>query len=193
MAINFPGPYTVELKYTTEGLQHSMQLNCDVDGDPVIGTVPTAINLLQRDATTIQLDVAVDTLLTQLLPQFSDESTFDEYILYKNVPESTEKTFITAGVLGDAGTSLTATEFAHQSTYTFRTQEGGVMRLVLLEDANQVKVRTPYGELGAAAQALMDYITGLTNWILARDTSYPIVPMARTGGENEAVFRKRYR
>jgi hypothetical protein len=43
------------------------------------------------------------------------------------------------------------------------------------------------------AATLLALVEGTDNWMLARDTSYPIAGMNYLHGQNERIFRKRYR
>lgn len=193
MAINFPGPDEVEINYTCFNLDHSMRLNCKVVGTPIVGQDPTTIEVLQRSGFPLALDVAVDLFVEKLLPLFAPDATFNDYNLYQYTEGTFDKTYITTGSLAEDGTAAGVTQLAHQNTVTFRTQEGNGMKIVLLESESTNQLKLPYATVGTTYKNLMDYLTGTTNWILARDTSYPVVPLNVVGGQNEKLFRIRYR
>lgn len=193
MASNFPGPYEIEISYTVDGDQHKQRLNVDVSGTPAVGADPTTVDLLRRSGLTCTLDVAVTEWIDLLKVRFATTASFDAYILWSYTPLTTDRSYVTSGTIGTAGTAVAASTIAHQETYTFRTFEGGIMRLVMLESTATSLVRIPYASAVTSAKAIFDYVTASTNWVLARDTSYPISSLNLTGGQNEAVFRKRYR
>ena len=193
MAINFPGPYEVELHYTVDGIEHDMRLNCQAVGVVTVGTVPSAIDLNTRNLGTVDLATAVDLFSEELIKLFSSTMSINGYDFYSYAPNSFVRTWLTAGGLSKSGVSGYPTIPAHQSTFTFRTQEGGVMRIVLLDDSASSNVRVPYAAAPTMFQTFMNHVTDPDNWILARDTSYPIAPMNWVGGQNEAVFKSRYR
>lgn len=190
---NFPGPQVIEISYTCSGVQHKMRLNTHVAGDPAVGEDVANIDLTLRDLTTKNVDTAVTEWINLLKPFFHTTTTFDEYSIWNYVFQTFDRVFVTSAPIGISGTGTGSVTLAQQDTFTFRTQEGGTMKIVLLESAGISKVRETYASLGAPSQAVFDYCTDSDGWILARDTSYPAAPLAKIGGENEALFRKRYR
>ncbi len=193
MVDNFPGPYEIEMFYTVGGLQHTQRLNCFVDGSPPPGTPIVNISLNQRDFTLINVDTAVLAWVALIENLFNDTVTFDNYNVWQYTPLTYIKTFIAANTIGLPGTHVNPSNLAHQMTMTHRTIEGGILRIVLLESISQENTRVPYASAPADVQAVMDYVTRPNSWILARDTSYAIANLNYSTGENEAIFKERYR
>lgn len=193
MAVNFPGPYEVDINYEQDGLDHKLRLNCDVVIVPTVGDLPADIDLVTRQGTGIALDVAVDAITDFIHPLFESASVLTTFDFWRYDPLSFSKTYITTGDISKAGTSATHNTRAGQSVYTHRTLEGGIMKVTLMEPSIFSNLVTPYASLGAASQALMDYVCDADTWILGRDTSYPVVPLNLAQGQNEATFRRRYR
>lgn len=77
----------------------------------------------------------------------------------------------------------------------FRTKEGGTMRITLQEATQAVGSPVAYGDLGAVRQALVDYVELVAEgaYFLGRDTSYPLAFTRMFPGQNEAIFKKRFR
>ena len=190
---NFPGPYEIELKYTCSGEQHVQRLNCDVVGSPTPGTDPTTIDMNLRSGSTIKVDAGVNawTLLIDAL--FHTSVTFDDYTLWSYAPLTFDRTFIATATIGTNGVNAGAVNLSFQQILTFRTLEGGVMKLNFMESSATSIARLTYAASGPAVVAIFDFVNGTTNWILARDTSYPIAAIHSMGGENEALFKKRNR
>lgn len=193
MANNIPGPYQIEISYTVDTVVHKQRLNVEVSGTPAVGADPSTVDLEMRNTNTLLMDAAVDAWCTLLADRFAPTASFDSYILWKIDQDTEERSYVTSDVIAIVGVSGSATNLAHQNTLTFRTFEGGVMRIVLLEPVGTSLVRVPYSSVGAGVKAIMDFVFSDVNWILARDTSYPIAPLNSVSGQNEAVFRKRYR
>jgi len=193
MAINFPGPYEVEFRYTTSGVQHTARYNCDVTGTPVPGDLPSAIAVNLRNGSTLTLDVIIANWVLLLDSLFHTSTTFDDYTFWKYTPLTYDRTFITTASIGSSGTGTNPTNLSHAIILTMRTIEGGVMKLNFMESLNVQISRLTYAASGPDVRAIFDFVTGLTNWVLARDTSYPIASIHSLGGENEAIFKKRNR
>ncbi len=193
MALNFPGPYEVELRYTVSGLIHTQRINCDVVGTPSPGDLPASINLVSRDASNPVLTTAVTAWVTLIKAAFNTATTFDDFTLWKYTPLTFDKTFISTGTLAIAGTDAALHVANIQQILTFRTQEGGPMRVVLMEVTSANELRTSYAASSALYQTFMDFVSGLSSWFLARDTSYAIASLNVVGGQNEALFKIRNR
>lgn len=194
MAVNLPGPYFIEITYETSGLNHKMGFSCQVSGTPVVGTSSDLIDILQRDATTVTLTNAVNDFVDLLKPMFQTVTTFIDFTLWQYVTGTLERNFVSTGALGVAGTSAGSAQTAHQATSTFRTQNGGILKLVMLESIfsdNDVVALSSVSN--TALLAISAFIVSTDSWLYARDNSYPIAPLNFSGGQNEALFRKRYR
>lgn len=193
MATNFPGPYEVRLFYTTSGLQHQARYNCFADASPTPGTASNAINLVQKDASLINLETAVDDWIALLAPVFNTAATFDRAELWQYEVGTTNATFIAAWTIGSNGSSATSPNLAHQDTLTWRTLEGNILKVVLLDGISISKDQVSYAADLPAFKAIADYVVSNDDWIIGKDTSFPVAYIRRSGGENEALARRRYR
>lgn len=194
MAVNFPGPFAIELKYVVDGFNHKFLYSCRVDGDPAPGTSVSLINLLTRDDSLVNIDLAVTAWVGLIDSLYHTSVSFGEYILWKYVPLSTSRTFVTAGDVGANGVSATVYTPAKQDTLTFRTAEGNLMKLVFLEGSGSGDDIVPLASAGGSTvPAIRDFVLSPANWILARDTSYPIAGLSWAETQNERVYKKRFR
>lgn len=194
MAINFPGPYEVRINYTSGGRDHQQRLNVRVAGTPVPGVDDfTTIDALRRDDSPFALDAEVDAWVALLQPFYNNAtSSFTTAELWSYVPESFDASFVAAYALGVNGSSASAVVPASQLIFTFRTQEGGIMKINLMDNilAPADKDAPPYpGTSQAVANAI---VLGTSPW-LARDTSYAIASIGLYPGQNERLFKKQYR
>lgn len=194
MTLNYPGPYTVEIKYQVSSLTHTQRLNCDITNSPAVGDAFSTILVLQNDTLTTSLDLAVEAYLLTIVPFFNTSVQVTSVKLFKNVALSFERDYVSAYTpTTNAGTSASPTVLSDQQTYTFFTAEGGVMRTVLLETKDGGNSQLGYGALGASSQTHVDYIIGNNGWIIGRDTSRVRAFNLLSQGQNESVWRKRNR
>lgn len=194
MPENFPGPFEVELFYTANGNEHVARINCNTgSGVPVVGTNPTAIDLLLADGTNKTLQTAVQEYADLFKVWLNTSDSVDGFDFYAYLTPGGARQYVTSGVLGISGTSGSSAVIAHQTTWTFKTQEGNTMRMVLMELVLGGNTRRPYSSISTTEQGFMDYIAADDTWIMARDTSYPVVPRNQIGGQNEALFKRTYR
>lgn len=198
MAINFPGPYQLRIGYavTPTGLAlvpHVMQLNINLVGTPDGGTPFTSIDAVQADAGTVNLATYVDNWIDALKPCFSSTTQFGECQLWRYAPLSFDATFISSYGINEAGTAVSGAQPAGQVLFVYRTREGGVMKLSLME-STRAAGSPDYPPVGIAEwQTVDNFIRADTNCFLGRDTSYPETLTAVFPGQNEALFKKRYR
>jgi len=199
MAANFPGPYEVRLLYTTSvsavPLNHRQRLSCAIAGDdPTVGTPFSGIDVGRRVGGAIALDAAVDAYVALMKVFYaSGASTIVSAELWKYASESFDASFVAAYDIGEAGTSGSANQAAAQSIVTMRTTNGGIFKLSYMETVIPAAVTDPgtISNLGLE-NLIADIEAGNQPWI-ARDNGFPIVRIAHYPGQNEALFKKRFR
>lgn len=197
---NFPGPYQCRFRYTgnyaSVTLNHLMQLNCAVDGSPSPGTAFSAINLVGSTGGLSALDTEVDALWTIMAPMFNSGSTaFGLVELWKFEAGTEQADFVSSYQTAVTPSSGTAIYPASENIYTFRTTEGGLMKVYTEETIYTPATPKGYAALTGDQQNFVDnFASGVaaTFW-LGKDTSYPFNFIQLLSGQNEAVFKKRYR
>lgn len=199
MVANFPGPDEVELLYAVNNavggnIIHRQRLNMELDIDYTPGTAVSSMSVLRRGGTTLPLSTAIDAWVALLRPLYNTgDVNFIGANIWRYTPLSYERTFLNSYNVGLAGSGATATSLAHQDTITFKTLEGGEMRIVLLETILTTFGVDNFPFANAPIQAIATFVTGTGNWILGRDTSYPIAVFNHLLGQNEKTFNQRYR
>lgn len=194
MAINYPGPLQMRIFYSVSSVEHQLQLNCIPAVTPEVGDLFNEINLVGRNGTNYLASTVLGQLLTVLEPLFSlTETSFDRAELWAYAPGTFDATYISSNDISDAGSSGTAPVPAGQQIFTFRTQEGGVMRLTLMEGTEAPGQSQGYASMSALNQALVTHVNRPEGVWVGRDTSYPVAFMKHHPGTNEAVFKRRYR
>lgn len=199
MVQNFPGPYVVEIFYSvnqTPGgvLTHVARMNCNLVSAPAVGTTFDNISVVPRSAANKTLDTAVDELVAVLQPLHDQTRTsIINADLYSVAPQSNDRTYISSYAIGLPGSSGGAAQPAAQHCLSFKTQEGGTMRFYVLESQSTFVGRDDAPITSPDWNALAAYIVGTGGWLIGYDTSYPIVFRRWLGGQDERVFRQRYR
>jgi|SRR3990172_6090248 len=193
MALNFPGPYDVRIFYTVSAREHVQKLNVSLASTPDPGDPFSGITATTRVGGTRALDDAVDDWVAVIDNYFnSTDASFVRAELWQYETESFDAHFVTTYDISAPGISAIATVPASQVTWTFRTLEGGVMRVTLLDTQSGVAL-PDYPPYSSAAQDVADFVTASDNPWLGRDGSYPFANIAVSYGQNEALFRKVYR
>lgn len=197
MAQNFPGPYEVDYSILVTGITHHLRLSCVALGSPLPGTAPALVNLQTRAGTPQTLQICAQSLWNFLRIPFHNSVTLTGFTLWRYpIAGSLQKDFVTSGVVTNpAGASTSATTLAHQQTLSFRSANGGVMKVVMLESAYSGNARNTLisNGSGSSEQQIAAYLLSSAGWAIARDDSFPIVPLFSVGGQNEAIYKIRFR
>lgn len=199
MAINYPGPYTIDLIYSVNAspgglVEHKQTLSVDIISSPTPGTAFSAITVLYRDGHNGPLDNALTAWLTPVRALFNSSNvTFIRWELWKNTPLSFERTYVSTENIGLTGSTGTGAIAYAELILTFRTFEGGVFKLHF-EEHSTYSPQSPitYSAASTNIQDIVDFILDpAANIFLARDTSYPLSLLNILPGGNEATFKKR--
>lgn len=199
MALNFPGPYGLKIFYTTTpvgfpAMTHKLEVNVKVVGTPTPGTSADDIVVETHDSAGISLEGAMLAIVNAMRPLYHTSTDFTLFELWRYAPNSFDATFITSDVIGLQGTSVTNAAPAGQVIMTFRTVEGGSLKLYLMEASFDPGRSQAFPTSFATINTLAGVVTHPSNgFIWARDTSRPVAPKAFFPGQNERLFKKRYR
>ncbi len=204
MALNYPGPYEVRIKYTDPGIagavtQHSQRLNVGLVEPATQGDAFGNYDINDKDGpTTVDLATVVEDYLTIFNALFDTTMTIDNIELWKYpTAQSFDAIFWSSYVpTANAGTSAGTGQSASQNIFTFRTEEGGNMKVEVHESLQVKGPPEGYAALAAGNAAIVDYVldgdtvTYSAPW-LARDTSYPFSFNRMFPGENEKAWKER--
>jgi len=200
MALNFPGPYQLRFYYTTANsshpaLQHSqrfnIQLSVDVDpGDPF-----SAAGILTGSGGTIGADIIVDDYLALVSQIYSNaaNNTWDFVELWKYTPGTFEAQFMSVYATNVPGASASAMNPANEQIMVFRTSQGGIMRAHYEESILSIGLPDTPPFANAALDDIREFIDTTPRPFLGADTSYPFATIALYPGQNEALFKRRFR
>lgn len=195
MVLNYPGPYELRLHYTTATVEHVMAHSVALDAPVNLAETFDNITGGSFDGTTVALDDYVEAWLLVLAPFFHGAgASFNQVELWSYPPQSFDASFISSYVPVQQPASGNGTTFASQMTFTFRTREGGIFKQVLLENTDASADVDAYATASAAEQDLFDFFVNETiSLAVGRDTSRPFMPIKVSKGQNERLFRKRFR
>lgn len=201
MTLNFPGPYEIRLFYTTTPtsqvpIQHVAKYNIDLTAVPTPGTTFNLLTVVARGGVPQTLQAYVDAWVALLRPLISSaaNNSVDFAELWQYTPGTFEASFVSVYAIGLAGTSGGSPILAGENILTFRSLEGGILRMHFEEFtavAQQARDTPPIAN--ANYEAIRVFVEGTTNAWLARDTSYPFACIALYPGQNEALFKRRLR
>jgi hypothetical protein len=197
---NFPGPYEVRLYYTTapSGLPaftHQARYNVSLFGAVTPGLAFSAYDATPRAGALIPLSTVVDNWVALMRPLIGSGggNTIDYAELWKYTPGTFQATFWGSYGIGLAGTSGGAVVAASQLIQTYRTVEGGIMRINVMEGTLPAAGIDGPPFSPAQTENVRGGIIGASNCWLGRDTSQPMAAIGQYVGQNEALFKKRYR
>lgn len=189
----FPGPHEVEIFYVEGGITHKQRLNCTLVSQGDVGDPFSAFTMQLRNSADITVQAAVDAYVVFLKTLFAATTNITIANLYEYAPNSYDKTFLSTYDINVVGTGAGAYNPNHQTMLTFTTQAGNNMRLTVLDDNATLSTRIPIRDASTQLQAMATYLVGSTNWIMARDGTYPIGRLNSVQGQNEALFKRRNR
>lgn len=198
MPEHFDGVWELRLIYQTiptgfTPMEHVMTLDVSLNEVPVTGTLFADINTLARDTATEILSEVCDNLITALMPAFPASTSFSRFELWK-IPEGTYAgTFISSYEVEENGTAEAPSVAAWQLTLTFRTLGGGTARLQLMESiaGGNSKISPPYS--AAWITTIADAIKSEGSPFLGRDNTFIFSNIHECQGQNEKLWKKRYR
>lgn len=148
---------------------------------------------LNWEDASIDADDMIQTYVELLQPIFTDETTFDSYIIYRQLTAEDIPEPVASNVIGVDGTVVGTVIPATQSTWTFRTVDLHHMKLVFLDVPVAADFSKVYpADLNAAGQALVAYVTDTANAFAGRDGSRPKDFISAAATLNEKL-RRAYR
>lgn len=198
MAVNFPGPFEARFSILTNEAggvgQHQLRLSTQVPGGVNPGQSFGTIFPEQRGgAVDISLQSACEALLGLINGFYATTSAFGAIELWEYIPDSFDAVFRSAYSPSTEPNGGATTVPASQTYFTFRTINGGIMKLCLMgttivEDSSQA-YPTGDSEVNAVFAA---FLADTSIW-WGRDNSFPIAGLKFLPGRNEDLWKKLYR
>lgn len=200
MTLNFTGPYQIRVFYDVSPsayaeLRHVVRFNVDLSDVPVPGTEFGDIDCLRRVGTPVPLQTVVDSFVVVLADISSlADCAISHAELWKYAAGTEQATYVSTYSIGVAGTVESPGVVSWQTIWSFRSLEGGIMKIYVMEGTSTSRDRKTYTDLSDEEKDFADWFVEATGtFALAKDTSYPHAFLRMSPSENEAVFRKRFR
>jgi hypothetical protein len=193
MTLNFPGPHQVDIHYAVDGLDHVQKLNCELLEFPDPGITFSDVHVIVRAGTNPTLAAAVDAWVTLIKARFAADCEITHAEAFVCGVGNFDRTWLGTYAIGVDGTHAGVYAPASEVTHTYRTAEGGILKLTWEESTIDFFAKTSLGAATSYEAAIRDFVVSDANWILGRDTSYPIAGYNLLYGQNEAIFKRRYR
>ena len=195
MTVRPPGPFLLDIPYVQTGEVHHFTVNCDVVGPATIGIAPTVVTMRSQGSGPVILSGAADALWAVIRPLLPTTSIASQYVLWKYNGTNLDKTFISGGTLtAPNGSNVAAVVLASQIVMTFRSGGGNIGKLVANDTPLSSNIRAPLGSgsIGETA-AIKTYLLSNDCIVMARDRSFPVAVLNESVGQNEKLWRRRYR
>ena len=195
---NVSGPYQIEYQldgWTLPTRSHVMRVNCLAVGSPAVGTPPASVTMQKMGGGTANLQVVADQLWSFLRLSFPAAITCSGFTLWR-FPSTTEaRDFITAGSVTTPAGATGSAQAAAQTTLTFRSANGGIMKFVFLESnsAGDQRAALVPNAAGSSFQRLAAYVMSADNVCIADDDGFPVTSLRISQGQNERIWRKLFR
>lgn len=142
----------------------------------------------------------VDDLVEEYLDVFSgsffDDSVFPAVELWRYEANSLNGVFLSAMVPTEQPSVVGTAVPASSRVYTARTTSGRIAKLVSIEGRTDSNSLIPWevSEIGSSSERLGWWFTqSADSWMVDREGGFPIAALRLGSGQNEAVWRKRYR
>jgi hypothetical protein len=195
MANSRIGQYLLEFDLVGFGApvnSHKLRANIMVQGSPVGGTVPTAIDVNKKGGATSNLQVMSDQVWSYFRLLYPSSISAASFTLWKWVT-NTSKDFISAGTLTTPAGSTGSITTSWQTTLTFRSGSGGIAKLVFIECNQAGNQRNPLiaNAAGTPVQRVAAYALSADSPFQALDNAFVVASLRDSRGENEAIRNRR--
>jgi hypothetical protein len=195
---NLPGPYEIEFSligWSAPAREHVLRISVAALGSPAPGTLPTAIDIQKMGGSTAKLNVVANQFWEFIRLFYGNTISCSGYQLWKYVPGTLGKDFIAAGTVTNPVATTGGVIAAWQLTQTYRSANGGILKIVLMESGQggETRVALVPNAAGTPSQKLAAYVMSADNILLARDDAYPVNPLRDSRGQNEKIWRQIYR
>lgn len=195
MTVHQPGPFLLDIPYVQTGQVHHFTVNCDVIGDASVGIAPTVVTMRSKGSGPLILSGAADDLWGVIRALMPDTTIASQYVLWKYNGTNLDKTFISGGTLtAPNGSNVADAVLASQMIITYRTGAGNIGKLIANDTPFTLNIRVPLGT-GYTTETgpIKTYLLSADCIVMARDRSFPVAGLNESLGQNEKLWKRRYR
>lgn len=188
MPINPLDPGFVKLKYARGGIEHVAVYQIAFNGVPSVGFEP---NFATQEEDVVDMSTALNAWVSIIRPAYEDTVTFVSGECWRKTSPTADPIWIYTENLAIAGNSANPTIVAGQLCQTFRTQEGGLLKIFLMESSAPANIVTNPPYTAATLEAnISNYLRGGTSWIRGRDDSFAIADIRVTTKINDSLRKQ---
>jgi hypothetical protein len=191
MTVHSLSPGWLQLNYTSNSHAHRMIIPVQyVDESPDPGTPPM---LFQKDGGQVALATAIGLFVDAIDPLFHTSTTFDRVEAFAQDTPTSDPYWVSGyTITAQAGTDTVANTPYGMVVMSFRSDEGGIYKMYLMEGSivpNQ-RVNAPtYGGVSELV-AVLNYVMGAGSIVRARDGGSIISGVRMTSKYSDALRRK---
>jgi hypothetical protein len=193
MGVNYPGTYEIEFEYVSDATTHKLRLNCELTSDPTLGDDFSTWSFATKGGGSVQGDTGIDAFLAVFRPLKHSDVDVINATLWKYQVGTFAKDFKGVYDINLAGTSGLDARRAFENIFTFRSTNGGIMKIHDLDCGEFDYLQRPYASGTTAQKNFVDYVLGSTAWMIARDDGYAYSFLKVSNGLNNALERRYYR
>lgn len=198
MAINYPGEFEIRINYTVlvGGItsNHQQRLNFDAT---TVGTIGQAFSnwfpIDQAGSDAVPLSTKLADYLDLMRDYYPSTFNIVNQELWKYTAGTFDATWQAAEGNTRVGTGTNPVSQDSEQIFTFRSDAGGIMRVHYMQGPLTRGAKQVLPLSDADLDALADAFLTTTNVWKARDGGYPIAFIGLYPGENEALFKRRFR
>lgn len=187
MPVNDLAPGFIKLRYSVSARSHVATIPIRFDGVPTPGSDP---QLLKRSGSPIAALDGVTAYWTVIKAILANTSTLTGYEVYSKSVGG-DPLFLWGDDLNIAGTNVSAAIPMSQSVLTFRTTNGGILKIYIMETSAALNAKIALRVTSAAPWgAMFNYIAGADSIIIGRDGGFPSSGIWVLTKTNDALRRK---
>lgn len=194
---NFPGPYELRFRYITTASAvvrtHEHRMSVHIVNDLTPGLAFSDYDVALRNTTNLDLQVMTDAYFDLLQELFNTTTDFPAVELWRYPTASFDAQFWAVYALGGVGASASASQLDGQALISFRSANGGIAFLEMMESIAVPGITQFFPTASAPVNALAAYAAGVATPFKARDNGYLIAPLHYLPGINERLTRDRLR
>lgn len=180
-------PNSITINYTSNGHSHKMVLPVAAISGSAPGWLLTA-----RNDSAVDWRDAVDDFAVLMAAMMDDADSVDSADLYTYEATDGPAEFLASHVIGQSGTSVSATKPWVQVVFPFKAPGNTQLRLTVMEGVMDPDDRQTFASSAyAPACAIMEFILGSDDWIITRGGDYPTTALGFTTKINDKL-RKAY-
>jgi hypothetical protein len=187
MARNSLYPGFVKVYYQSAGHPHVMTLPCK----PFLGIDGRWWLEQKQGGAGDSFENLVTPFVTALKPSLHTASSILSAELYSMATPTSEPQWRESVSINTAGTNATAATPYAQQTITFRSANGGIFRLVIMEGGGITVNGEAFPPFAGNTGTIATYLMGNSSWICARDGGWLIAGVRSLTKTNDAL-RKKY-